>query len=118
MITQAMQALVDRLAAGGVRACTDERDLNPPAVLIRPPALSWQFGGCVSGDWTLLAAVPDTGTGPSLAALDELITATQAALGGEIVAGAPAALRTSDSGSPLPAYRLTFTADLVEGISR
>lgn len=112
MITQAMQAMVDRLAAGGVRACTDERDLNPPAVLIRPPALNYQFGGCVAGDWELFAAVPDAGTGPSLAALDELIAATQAALAGAVVRAAPAALRSNDSGAPLPAYRLTFTSDL------
>jgi hypothetical protein len=113
MIHAAMVAMVGRLTAAGVPAALDERDLNPPGVLVRPPEISYRFsGGCAEATWTLLAAVPNSGTGPALVALSDLVDRARAALGGEITAAAPAQVTGTDHGAPLPAYRLTLSTDI------
>jgi hypothetical protein len=112
MIHAAMVAMVGRLIVAGVPAALDERDLNPPGVLVRPPEISYRFGGCAEATWTLLAAVPDTGTGPALVALSDLVDRARAALGGEITVAVPAQVTGTDHGAPLPAYRLTLSTDI------
>ena len=37
-VADAVQGIVDRLLAVGIRATLDERDLNPPCVYVAPPA--------------------------------------------------------------------------------
>ena len=110
-MTEAMESIAVQLSSGGVRPAKDERDVNPPCVLIRPPLVNYQFGGCHEGVWELVAIVPDTGTWPSVVALDELLAATQAAMAGEIKVASPSSF-PSETGAPLPAYRLTMTSDL------
>lgn len=113
MILAAMRAMVDRLEAGGVRAGLDAADLAPPAVLVHPPALAYQFGGTTAeATWTLVAAVPDTGT-LALVELSDLVELTRAALGCEVTAAVPATA-TMTEGPPVPAYRLTLTTDIGE----
>jgi hypothetical protein len=112
MIVEAIEALRARLTAAGLRAVVDERNLNPPAVWIRPPTLTYTFGGGADVAWQLIAVVPDTGASTALAALDELVEQIRAALDGEITTAAATAVAGSDSGSPLPAYRLTYTSDV------
>jgi hypothetical protein len=76
-----MQAEVTLLSAAGVRATLDERDVNPPCVLVRPPVISYRFGRDSAAEWTYWLIVPDSGKSASVAALGELIEAAQAALG-------------------------------------
>lgn len=111
MILEAMRAMVDRLEAGGVRAGLTAADLAPPAVLVLPPTLTYQFGGTTAeAAWTLLAAVPDTGT-LALTELSDLVALTRAALDCEVVTAAPATV-TMTEGPPVPAYRLELTTDI------
>jgi hypothetical protein len=112
MIHAAMVALVDRLTAAGIPAALDERDLNPPGVLVLPPAVDYRFSGpCAGATWTLLAAVPDAGTGPALPGLSDLVERVRAALNYEVTNAVPATVTLSD-GPPAPAYRLTYTSDI------
>ena len=111
MIVTAVTDLVDRLRLGDVRAVADERDVNPPCVLVRPPTLLYTFGGGAQAGWELIAVVPDTGTGPALAALDVLVDAARAALSGDVTTATPTSY-AQEQGAPLPAYRLTLRSDL------
>jgi hypothetical protein len=113
MIHEAMVALVARLTAAGVPACLDKRDLNPPGVMVLPPVVHWTrlSGDCAEADWSLLVAVPDAGGGPALPGLSALVEQVRAALGGEVVTGAPTDIILSD-GPPVPGYLLTFDTDI------
>lgn len=109
-LAQAAQAIVDRLTDAGVRASVDERDLNPPAVFVGPPVLSWRFGkGSTDATWTLVAVVPNTGRNIALTNLGALVTSTAAALGLAIVTARPMDLSVPDQAAPLPGYALEFT---------
>jgi hypothetical protein len=106
----ALDGLLARLAAGGVRATGDERDVNPPCVLVGPPDLAFRFGRPGwDGTWRLWAIVPDTGRLQAVAALDELVGAVQDAVGGGLTAGTPAQWSGLDGAPALPAYELTLT---------
>jgi hypothetical protein len=106
----AAAAIVADLHAAGIRATVDERELNTPAVFVAPPALTYRFGKhCWDAAWTLSAVVADNGRRPAMAALGDLVSAVQAALGGRVVAGRPVDLLIPGGAAPLPAYELTFT---------
>jgi hypothetical protein len=113
-LAAAVQDVVDRLVAGGVAACSDIRDLNPPAVLVAPPTIAWRFGRGAEATWQVIATVGNAGTGPAIAALSELVDAVQEALGGAVTAGRPVDLSSPDGGAPLPGYELTFTTKITE----
>jgi len=104
-----LQQAVDRLTAAGVRATLDPRDLNPPAVLIRPPTLHYRFGrGCVGLDWSARLYLPDPGTADALRlGLDQLEQA-QAALGGAVTTATPGDFTLMD-GATVPGYTLTWS---------
>jgi hypothetical protein len=104
-----MATYVAQLQAGGVRATLDPRDINPPAVLIRPPVLHYRFGrGCVAVDWTARLYLPDPGTLDALRiALPEL-DKIQAALGYAIAQAVPGDFTLLD-GATVPGYTLTWT---------
>jgi hypothetical protein len=109
-IGAALDQLLTRLAAGGVRATGDERDVNPPCVLVGPPDLAFRFGRPGwDGSWRLWAIVPDSGRLQATAALDDLIGQVQAALGGGLLAGTPTQWAGLDGAPALPAYELTLT---------
>lgn len=113
MIHDAMQAMAARLRAAGVPAAIDERDLNPPAVLVQPPVLDYTYldPTGAKATWSLLVAATNAGTGTALAVLSDLVEQTRAALDWEPTTAAPAYVTTSE-GPPVPAYRLTFTTDI------
>src|SRR6478609_8238121 len=70
----AAQAVVDRLMAAGVQATVDERDLNPPAVLVTVPLLSYRFGKeSWTAQFTLAAVVPNSGRATALGGLSVLL---------------------------------------------
>lgn len=110
-LAAAVQDVVDRLKAGGIRATADGRDLNPPAVKVQPPVMTFRFGkGCWDAEWTAQLVVPDSGHAASLRALGPLITAVQDALGGAVVTARPQSVDLSDGAGSAPGYALTWTA--------
>lgn len=109
-----VQSVVDKLTAAGVPATADIRNLNPPAVLVTPPDISWRFGRGAEATWRIVATAPNTGAEASIATLSPLVDAVQDALGGIVTAGRPVDLSTLDGGAPLPGYELTFTTKLME----
>ncbi len=100
--------MVALLTAAGVPATADGRNLNPPGVLVKPPALAYRFKGGWEATWTAYAAVGDLGHTDALGVMGELLEAVQAALGGAVKTARPADLFTED-GAQLPAYELTWT---------
>jgi hypothetical protein len=108
-IYQAMADLADVLTAGGVRAALDTRDLNPPCVLITPPAVTLRFAdGSWAADWRVLCVAPSAGTRQALDTISDLVSRMQAALGGLPVSGSPYELAVDGQSDPLPAYQFTW----------
>lgn len=106
-------ALVDRLETAGVRAASDLRDLNPPAVYVPAPRIAYRFGkGTATLEWSLVLAVPNTGRDVALSNLSELLDAANQALAGIFVDARPVDLTALDGGAPLPAYEATFTTPI------
>lgn len=112
----AAAAIVAQLAAAGIRATVDERDLNPPCVWVGPPTLSWRFGkGTWDAGWVLTAVVPDTGRGYSNNALAALVVRVQDAMGWLAQNARPVALIVPGTGgTPMPGYEMTFTQRIKE----
>ena len=109
-VAGAVQQLVDRLTAAGIRATTDERDLNPPAVFVAPPILDWRFGrGDFDAAFTVFAVTGAAGRNIDLVNLGQLLDEVTAALGLAAVHAEPADLLVPQQAAPLPAYRLTWT---------
>lgn len=107
-IVVAQDAIVQRLVAAGIRAVTDERDLNPPCVLVGAPVIAFRFGRPAwDGEFRLMAVVGDSGRTTATAALDALVGDVAAALPG-LITGTPATLTGLDGSPPLPAYELTL----------
>jgi hypothetical protein len=117
-IAGAVTDVLERLAFGGVAACSDVRDLNPPGVLVYPPVIAWRFGRGAEATWRLVLAVGNVGAGPALEALSALIDEVQEALSGAVTAGRPVDLASLDGGAPLPAYEVVFTTRIVERVTR
>lgn len=114
-LSGAVGMVIDRLTDAGIRAVADERDVNPPCVLVRAPRMAFRFGArCYDAEWTLWVIVPDSGRTVALDNLGPLIDATAAALGGPIIAATPVSVPGVDGSPPLPAYELTFTTTLKE----
>lgn len=102
-------AYIAQLEAAGVRATLDPRDLNPPAVLIRPPTLHFRFGrGCVGADWTARLYLPDPGTADALRLAMEQLALIQDALGIAGITATPADFTLLD-GATVPGYSLTWS---------
>jgi len=108
-IAAAAQSIVTQLKAAGIRATIDERDINPPAVWVKPPIAAFRFGKGWDATWTLQAVVPDTGRNNSLAALGAMIDAVQAAMNWHAITANPVALLIPGGAAPLPAYEMTFS---------
>jgi len=115
-VDAAAAAIVARLVAAGVRASIDERDLNPPAVWVAPPTMSWRFGkGTWDAEWLLTAVVPDGGRATSTAALAALVVQVQQAMGWGGVTARPVSLLVPGAGGvPLPGYEMSFTQRIRE----
>lgn len=113
----AVADVVARLRAGGVRAVSDLRDVNPPCVYVTPPQLAFRFGkGYADAGWTIAAVVPNSGRDAALKLLGPLISQVAAALPATpITDGRPVDLSGLDGGAPLPAYELTFTSRISLG---
>ncbi len=98
------------LTAAGIRSTLDARDVNPPAVLLRPPTLHYRFGrGCVACDFTARLLLPDAGQKQALETALPLLQAIQDALPGvPLLDAVPGDFGLAD-GSTVPGYTLTWT---------
>lgn len=104
-----MRAYVAQLEGAGVRATLDPRDINPPAVLIRPPTLHYRFGrGCVAADWQARLFLPDPGTEGALKLAYPLLEQISAALEGAPTSATPADFTLAD-GATVPGYQLSWS---------
>lgn len=105
----AVQDVVDRLVAGGVRAVASAQDVNPPCILVRPPTISYRFGKAYwDAEWTAWAIVVGSGQVQQLKAHSALLDAAQTALGYAAVSARPDDATLAD-GSTVPIYVLTWT---------
>jgi hypothetical protein len=104
-----MRSYVAQLEGAGVRATVDPRNLNPPAVLVRPPTLHYRFGrGCVAADWQARLYLPDPGTEGALAIALPLLEQITVALEGAPTEATPADFQLPD-GATVPGYQLSWS---------
>ena len=109
-VAGAVRSVVDRLTAAGIRACLDERDINPPCVYVAPPAVSFRFGrGDFTAAFTGWCVTGAAGRNVDLVNLGELLELAAAALEWRVVTADPADLLIPHQAAPLPAYRITWT---------
>lgn len=109
-VAGAVQSVVDRLTAAGVRATLDERDINPPCVYVAPPALTWRFGrGDFTAAFTAWCVTGAAGRNADLATLGDLLESVGIALDWAGVTADPADLLIPHQAAPLPAYRVMWT---------
>lgn len=104
------EELVDVLAAAGITATVDSRNLNLPCVLIPPPRRTYDLGCGYTAGWELWALVPGPGNADAFRAVDDLADRVAAVL--PIMRAEPRAYQPNADGPPLVAYRL----ELEEGI--
>lgn len=111
-LAEAVAGIVQQLRDAGIRATDDARDLNPPAVQVRPPEIAWRFNkGGWTATWELWCIVPDAGAHQSLETVSDLIEQVQAALGWHAQSARPDSVVLPDL-STVPGYILTFTETL------
>lgn len=106
-----MEAYRDAITSKGVRCVLDGRDVNPPAVLIRPPTLTYRFGrGCVGATWAAWLYLPDAGQIDALRVGFPILEAVSDALASVYVGvtdAAPADFQTPD-GATVPGFIVTW----------
>jgi hypothetical protein len=109
-VADAVQGVLDRLLAVGIRATNDERDINPPCVFVGPPAITWRFArNDFDADFTIWCVTGAAGRNVDLVNLGELLDAVTAALQFAAVRGEPNNLLVPEQAAPLPAYRLSWS---------
>jgi hypothetical protein len=109
-VAGAVQDVVDRLLAVGIRATLDERDINPPCVFVPPPAIGWRFArNDFDAEFTIWCVTGAAGRRTDLVTLGELLDDVTAALQFAAVRAEPADLLIPHQAAPLPAYRLTWS---------
>lgn len=109
-----MGELADRITAAGVPAVIDERDMNPPCCLIRPPTLSWRFaGGRYDAQWTAVVVVPSAGRLAALGQLGQLAEAVAAGVRSPVVTATPTDVYLTDGSAPVPGLEIAWTSKIV-----
>lgn len=107
-----MKEFQDAISRAGVRCALDPRDINPPAVLIRPPSLDYRFGrGVIAGTWVAWLYLPDAGVLDALrngfAILEDVYTAL-ASVGVAVMNAVPGDFQTADGGI-MPGFTINWT---------
>lgn len=107
-------ALADALTAAGVPAAIDPRDVTPPAVWVHLGTWSYDTldGGCTDAQVILDLVAPDSGVTDAMGLLDDLETDVVTVLGPPRDPCVAATIQLPDSGTQLPAYRLTYQVEL------
>jgi len=114
-VAGAVQSVVDRLTAGGVRATLDERDITPPCVYVAPPAVTFRFGrGDFTAAFTAWCVTGAAGRSADLSTLGDLLEAVGTALDWAGVTADPADLLIPHQAAPLPAYRMTWSERIIQ----
>jgi hypothetical protein len=109
-VAAAVQGVLDRLLAVGIRATNDERDINPPCVFVGPPAITWRFArNDFDAEFTIWCVTGAAGRNVDLVNLGELLDQVTAALQFAAVRGEPNNLLVPEQAAPLPAYRLSWS---------
>jgi hypothetical protein len=109
-LNDALDLVIGTLQDAGIRAVRDARDLNPPAVLVNPPTVTFRFArGTFDAEWSVLAVAPNSGNRPALDVLSNLMERVAEALGGAPITGTPYQLQVDGESDPLPSYQLTWT---------
>lgn len=97
-----------------IPAALSVADLNPPGVLIDPPAVGLEFGGrATSLTWKLTIVAPDTGRGAVLELLGPLLAQLADAIPSWSTA-APGMYDVGGDYGALPGYQIEFTQRLEE----
>lgn len=112
MLADHLDAIAGKIAAEGVAATTDPRNLHPPAVLVVPETVEPRTSCITRATFRVIAVAPGPGHGDALAWLDTALTAVWAAVGR--TRARLAAYESPASGVPLLAYELTYTHDLTD----
>lgn len=98
------------LLSGGVRVFLDTSEINPPGVLIQPPAMRWRFHkGSADVDMELILVVPSNEGRRAIDQLSELVETVQGLLGDRAAAGQPAEVFLAEQSATVRAYALTYT---------
>ena len=114
-VAGAVQSVVDRLLAAGIRATNDERDINPPCVFVAPPDVQFRFArGDFTAAFTVWAVTGAAGRNVDLANLGQLLEQVGVALDWAQVAADHSDLLVPHQAAPLPAYRMTWTERITQ----
>lgn len=99
--------ILAELKAAEINATNDPRNLNPPIVLIPPPALNLtEISRGAYASWSLLLLVPGPANADAWQALDGLLADVAEVLDVETVT--PLGYTGyDDQATPLPAYQIT-----------
>lgn len=106
-VVEAMQAVADKLIANGIDATIDPRSATPPCVLVEMPAMRWDVGCGVTGEWSVVALAPGIANLDAVEVLANLAAACGDAL--PIERGDRTQYLLSPDNPPLFAFRMTFT---------
>jgi len=114
-VAGAVQSVVDRLTAAGIRATLDERDINPPCVYVAPPTITFRFGRAdFTAAFTAWCVTGAAGRRADLSTLGDLLDAVGEALNWAGVSADPADLLIPHQAVPLPAYRVLWTERITQ----
>ena len=107
-ILETRDTLVERLRGAGLRVVTDQRDANPPCLLVMPDQLAMSLGGVYGATYSVAFIAPDIGYDRAHALLVNLIEqASEVVALGETIRTSTLTLSGS---APLPAYIATIEA--------
>lgn len=112
-IVGALEAIANDLRAQGIRANVDPVKLNPPGALIRPAAVAHtRLGGCGELTVEVVLIAPDRPPAQAHAQLAEMLTTALHVIDPTEATVTNEAVKLTDSGQPLPAYRITTTVEI------
>lgn len=106
-ITDAMEAVAEKLRAAGIDATTDPRSAVPPCVLVEIPNLRFDVGCGATGEWSVVALA----AGPANLDAAEQLTTMSAACAGvlPLERGDRVQYQLSPNNQPLYGFRMIFT---------
>lgn len=106
-----MEAFRAAVESTGTRCVLDARDINPPALLIRPATLNYRFGrGCYRATWAAWLYLPDPGQLDALRIglpILDTVNGALASVGVAVTSATPADFQYPDGGT-LPGFILTW----------
>jgi len=109
IITDAMAPIIDALTAGGIRATTDLKMLNPPCVYLAAPELEFRFRqGDFTATYTMLLVAANTSRRLAFDEMSQLIVQVQTILGERARSARPVDVPTNDGSAILLGYEFTW----------